>query len=203
MKYALLGDLHSSLSDTKDVLMHITKISPEAKLVGIGDIFECVIGKKRAITEERFESLSKVMKSSKAFTSLLSFPSVRGNQEQRILDITIPNDKFYFVLKNLPETIDLPNAIVIHGHQWKEKILIPKIFNTEDKILFYGHSHKSGLMERYKQIPFFHNQEIKLKHFQYQVNVGSVVDNREWLLYDDERMTISFMKAKKRTHEST
>lgn len=202
MKYALLGDLHSSLSDTKDVLMHITKISPEAKLVGIGDIFECVIGKKRAITE-RFESLSKVMKSSKAFTSLLSFPSVRGNQEQRILDITIPNDKFYYVLKNLPETIDLPNAIVIHGHQWKEKILIPKIFNTEDKILFYGHSHKSGLMERYKQIPFSHNQEIKLKHFQYQVNVGSVVDNREWLLYDDEHMTISFMKAKKRTHEST
>ncbi|QBP41198.1 metallophosphoesterase family protein [Paenisporosarcina antarctica] len=201
MKYALLGDLHSSLSDTKDVLMHITKISPEAKLVGIGDIFECVIGKKRAITE-RFESLSKVMKNSKAFTSLLTFPSVRGNQEQRILDITITNDKFYYVLKNLPETIDLPHGIIIHGHQWKEKISIPKIFNTEDKILFYGHSHKSGLMERHKQIPYFHNQEIKLQHFQYQVNVGSVVDNREWLLYDDERMTISFMKARKRTHES-
>lgn len=47
MRYALLGDLHSSIEDTKAVLQHIQEIAPDSKIIGLGDLFECTIGKKK------------------------------------------------------------------------------------------------------------------------------------------------------------
>ncbi len=38
-------------------------------------------------------------------------------------------------------------------------------------------------------------QPIVLQDKQYGINVGSVVDHREWCLYDSEKRTVTFMCA--------
>lgn len=47
MLYALLGDLHSNIEDTKAVLAHIQQTAEEAKIIGLGDLYECTVSKKR------------------------------------------------------------------------------------------------------------------------------------------------------------
>lgn len=47
MLYALLGDLHSNIEDTKAVLTHIQQTAKEAKIIGLGDLYECTISKKK------------------------------------------------------------------------------------------------------------------------------------------------------------
>lgn len=47
MKYAFLGDLHSNIEDTKAVLNHIKETAPNAIVYGLGDLYECKIGKKK------------------------------------------------------------------------------------------------------------------------------------------------------------
>lgn len=202
MRYALLGDIHSSITDLETVLLHITEFAPDAHLIGLGDLFECVIGKKRA-KNEQFTQLSDVMIRPNGFENILSFPTVKGNQEQRIVDITSTNEGLYKLLEKLPETIELPGAVVTHGHQWEWggdpwKPIIPSF---EDKIVFYGHSHRAGVMERFESISFTYNDPVKLPHLNFQVNVGSVINHGEWLLYDTELNTITFMKAKKELDE--
>mgnify|MGYP004574463109 FL=1 len=48
MKYAILSDLHSHFKNTKKVLKHIQQVAPNAEIIGLGDLFECKIGKKKA-----------------------------------------------------------------------------------------------------------------------------------------------------------
>jgi predicted phosphodiesterase len=198
MRYALLGDIHSNFGDLEVVLLHIKEIAPDAQIIGLGDLFECVIGKKRA-KNERFTQLSDVMIRPNGFEEILTFPTIKGNQEQRIIDITSTDEGLFKLLENLPETIELPHAVVIHGHQWEWNgdPWTPIIPDFGDKIVFYGHSHRAGIMERNESILFTYNETIKLHHLNIQVNVGSVIDHVEWLLYDAELHTISFMKAKK------
>jgi len=45
MLYALLGDLHSNIEDTKAVLAHIQQTAEEAKIIGLGDLYECTVRK--------------------------------------------------------------------------------------------------------------------------------------------------------------
>lgn len=50
MKYALIGDLHSCFEDTNAVLQHINQTAEDATIIGLGDLFECKIGKKEQKT---------------------------------------------------------------------------------------------------------------------------------------------------------
>ena len=194
MRFALLGDLHSSIEDTKAVLQHIEEIAPDSIIVGLGDLFECTIGKKKALTLSN-APLKAAAIIEKDFEKLLTFPSIRGNQEERISSVT-GIDRFV----SLPDKLVIEGATLIHGHQieWDENwepVNTPSL-EIETSLVFFGHSHRSSIYEDFKKIrePIHFGTEIQLHMKNYWINVGSVVDNREWCLYDSKNRSIHFMK---------
>lgn len=197
MKYAIIGDIHSSKEDLVDVLSHINERAPEAVLIGTGDLFECTIS-KRNVNERTYSRLEEVMLLPDGFVELLNFPSVRGNQEERILLITETDNSLYGILSAMPEKIELGAAEVIHGHQWQwggEPWSLLEA-DVSRSLTFYGHSHRSGLRCNESgevTVQFDHPYEVKGD--QTLVNVGAVVFDKEWVLYDDMESTVTFMKA--------
>lgn len=190
MKYAILGDLHSSVEDTKAVLDNIRLNATNAEVIGLGDLYECRIGKKKA--KDVFGiSFEEAAEYSDEFEQLLKFPSVRGNQEERIMKVTGLN-----IFLTLPEYIEIEGAEIIHGHQFKWSSDWKPFLNQIDaSIVFFGHSHDAGLYRKGTKKEFQYGQPIYLKNKKYGVNVGSVIENREWCLYDSDDRTVTFMKA--------
>lgn len=194
MRYALLGDLHSSIEDTKAVLQHIQEIAPDSKIIGLGDLFECTIGKKKALTISN-APLNAAAIIEEEFEDLLTFPSIRGNQEERITNVT--GIKSFAAL---PEKIVIEGATLIHGHQiewgtyWEPVNM--SLLEIDTSLVFFGHSHRSGIYMDAKKLhePIHFGQAISLSNDAYWVNVGSVVDNREWVLYDSDNRSVTFMK---------
>ncbi|MGM9920496.1 MAG: metallophosphoesterase family protein [Bhargavaea sp.] len=197
MRYALLGDIHSSVEDLKDVLNDIQKYAPDAELIGTGDLFECIISKKRA-PFERFSRLEDVMLFSDELIGMLTFPSVRGNQEERIAQITESDEPLLQRIRMMEERIGIgKTAIVIHGHQWEwgGDPWMPVFPETGPDLIFYGHSHDSGLSinNQVEEIGFGVPYDVtKGRTF---VNVGAVVGDRNWLLYDSTAGTVIFKKV--------
>ncbi|MFC7687284.1 metallophosphoesterase family protein [Ureibacillus sp. GCM10028918] len=194
MRYAFLGDLHSSIEDTKAVLQHIQEVAPDALLIGLGDLYECKIGKKKALTVSNVP-LKAAAIINEEFEKLLTFPSIRGNQEERITSVT-GIGRF----SALPEKLVIGEATLIHGHQieWDRQWMPinSSTLGVGTSLVFFGHSHRSGLYLENKKIrdPIHFGKEIKLQMNNYWINVGSVVDNREWCLYDSNHRSIRFMK---------
>ncbi|MEK5037981.1 metallophosphoesterase family protein [Sporosarcina sp. FSL K6-3457] len=196
MLYAVLGDIHSSKNDLEKVLADIIDKAPEAELVGTGDLFECIISKKN-ITDKKFTKLEEVMLIPKGFPELLTFPSVGGNQEDRILWITETADPLREKLAALPAMIEMGNAQVIHGHQWQwggePWALVHE--SVEQSFVFYGHSHQSMLSRNGVRQEIEFGISYSVVGERVLVNVGAVVDDREWVLYESEEQTVTFMKA--------
>ncbi|MFS0687868.1 metallophosphoesterase family protein [Sporosarcina sp. 179-K 8C2 HS] len=198
MQFAIIGDIHSSKGDLEDVLSHIKERAPEAVLIGTGDLFECTIS-KRYVNERTYSTLEEVMILPEGFDELLNFPSVKGNQEERILLITETDDPLLKMLSVMPEKIELGVAEVIHGHQWKWggepwSLLEADVSNG---LTFYGHSHRSGLLRNGREeeaVLFDHPYDVR--GGQTLVNVGAVVSDKEWVHYDNMENTVTFMKAK-------
>ncbi|WP_286924789.1 MULTISPECIES: metallophosphoesterase family protein [Lysinibacillus] len=192
MQYALLGDLHSNIEDTKAVLAHIQETAKDARIIGLGDLYECTVSKKKAQIVSGL-SLQKAAIVNNDFENLLTFPSIRGNQEERITHVT-GIERF----TKLPETMEIEGAVLMHGHQFKWSVSWQPTFPSFKKsLLFFGHSHESGLYHGNKKlsIRIRFGQPIVLQDKQYGINVGSVVDHREWCLYDSEKRTVTFMCA--------
>jgi predicted phosphodiesterase len=194
--YAIFGDIHSSKEDLEKVLADISEKSPEAIRVGTGDLYECTIS-KRDITDKKFTKLEDVMIIPEGFTDLLTFPSVSGNQEDRILMITETEDPLRGKLATLPETFEIADAKIIHGHQWEwggEPWSLVRV-EVHGSPVFYGHSHTSGLLLNgtHLQIEFGVHYDVSGENV--LVNVGAVKDDCEWVLYDLVRNTVSFMKV--------
>ncbi|MBO0586536.1 metallophosphoesterase family protein [Sporosarcina sp. E16_8] len=196
MHYALLGDIHSSKEDLEKVLADILEKCPEAVRVGTGDLFECIIS-KRDITNQKFTKLEEVMIIPDGFNELLTFISVSGNQEDRILMITETDDPLRGKLGTMPETLDISTAKIIHGHQWiwggEPWALIHAEVN--ESLVFYGHSHTSKLSRNsvIEEIEFGIPYDVSGDKV--LVNVGAVVIDREWVLYDLQANTVTFMKV--------
>lgn len=193
MKYALLGDLHSSIEDTLAVLDQISNMQVD-KTYGLGDLFECKIGKKKAKKLSNIP-LEEATIISNPFEQILTFPSIRGNQEERITKVT---GNEYFI--SYPEQIQIDNALLIHGHQFEFTDDWKPIFPVFDvPLIFFGHSHESAIYEANGSInkEFRFGEEIILPNRQLFINVGSVVTNREWCLYDSKKHSVTFMKATK------
>lgn len=190
MKYALIGDLHSSTEDTLAVLNHIKSINTPLQIIALGDLFECTISQKKA--KKLFTvPLEEAMEVSPAFTELLTFPSVIGNQELRIMTTT-----GQALFQHLPEKIQIEGATLIHGHQftWLDDVT-PRHKKYKNNIVFFGHSHHSAIFHKKKSLKFKFGHELILKKKRYSINVGSVVYHREWCLYDADVRSITFMKA--------
>ncbi|MCG7343072.1 metallophosphatase family protein [Sporosarcina sp. ACRSL] len=197
MRYAIIGDVHSSKKDLEDVLAHINEQAPDSILVGTGDLYECIIS-KRYVNDRSFTSLEEVMLLPDGFEELLTFPSVIGNQEERILFITRTDDPLLEKLSAMPETMELGVAEVIHGHQWKwggEPWSLIEA-DTSKNLTFYGHSHRSGLIRNDCEEKIAFNQPYDVKGDKTLVNVGAVVSDKEWVLYDDVQHTVTFKKVK-------
>ncbi|WP_172369360.1 metallophosphoesterase family protein [Sporosarcina jiandibaonis] len=196
MRYVLLGDIHSSKEDLEKVLDHIEAVAPEATVVGTGDLYECIISKKD-ITDFKFKNLEQVMLNPQGFTELLNFPSVRGNQEERIIYITETSEALRESLNSMPDVIELEKGRVIHGHQWKWGGNPWSLLETDvdSPLVFYGHSHNSMLSIDGVNKKIHFGIPYNLTGENVLVNVGSVVDNREWVIYDSDENTVAFMKA--------
>ena len=49
----------------------------------------------------------------------LTFPTVYGNQEERIVAIYTGNHSIIDQIKTLPSKIIIQNATITHGHEWQ------------------------------------------------------------------------------------
>lgn len=196
MQYALLGDIHSAKEDLENVLAHISEKAPNAILVGTGDLYECTISKKD-ITEQKFIELNKIMLNPSGFTDLLTFTSVQGNQEERILQLSETNDPLREKIAAMPEVIEVGEGQIIHGHQWKwggePWSLIHADVNKSP--VFFGHSHQAMLSINGEEMDIIIDKPYILEGPEILVNVGAVVGNKEWALYDSIENTVTFLKA--------
>lgn len=190
MKYALIGDLHSHTKRTKKVLQHIKDIAPDATIIGLGDLFECTIGKKKA-QDARNLRVEEAAVISDKFTALLTFPSIIGNQEERIALVT-GEERFL----QYEEKMVIEGATLMHGHQfdWDEHFE-PTFPPQETPLLFFGHSHRAAIYVNGKRTQVPYDVPLYLQDKPYQINVGAVVENKEWCLYDSEKMIVTFLKA--------
>lgn len=112
MKYALVGDLHSNIEDTVAVLEQIKSMAEPLQIIGLGDLYECKISKKKAKNHSTL-SLVEAAEMPIEFTNLLTFPSIIGNQELRIMRTTGTT-----LFQDFPEKIQIEGATLIHGHQF-------------------------------------------------------------------------------------
>lgn len=197
MHYALLGDIHSSLEDLQAVCQQIAEVAPGALLIGTGDLYECTVSKKD-LRGQIYSTVKEVMKHSVTLEECFTFPSVYGNQEERILLLTERAETLRDRLQQLPETLTLGEAIVIHGHQWqmdtRDAWLAEHL--PEAPLLFHGHTHRSGCTcdGEVMEIPVDGLVKLTSRHI---VNVGAVVESRQWVWYDADEHTVRFMQAKK------
>ena len=198
MYYAILGDVHSSKEDLEAVLANILEIAPEAIRVGTGDLFECTIS-KRDIKDKKFTSMEEVMLLPEGFAELLTFFSVRGNQEERIIMITETEDALREKLSTMPETYEVGNAEIIHGHQWEWGGEPWSLIHAEASrsLVFYGHSHQSEISRNGIKESIEFGIPYDVEGQKVLVNVGAVIKDREWVLYDYLKNTVTFMRAKK------
>ena len=196
MQYAILGDIHSSKQDLEKVLADISVKAPNATCVGTGDLYECIISKKD-ITARKYNRLEEIMLIPTGFNELLTFPSVRGNQEERILLISETDDSLREKISLMPEIIDIGDARIIHGHQWKWGGTPWSLIHADVNYspVFYGHSHHSALSINEVELKVELNKPYLLAGDDILVNVGAVVGDKEWVLYDAIENSITFMKA--------
>lgn len=197
MQFALLGDIHSSIEDLEDVLEHISDEASDALLIGIGDIYECTVSKKK-LRGQIYAVVGDVIEHPAGFEQLLTFPTVYGNQEERILLLTENPEPLRDHIEMQPETLQAGQAVIIHGHQWpageNEKWLAKNLPNA--RLVFHGHTHRSSLTQDGQEVPItWHKPQSVAEYNHTIVNVGAVIESREWVLYDTEEQTITFMKA--------
>ncbi|PIC58957.1 metallophosphatase family protein [Sporosarcina sp. P12(2017)] len=196
MQYALLGDIHSSKEDLQAVLAQIADKAPEATLIGTGDLYECTVSKKD-LHGQIYPTVEEVIKHPDGIDELFTFPSIYGNQEERILLLTKQMEPIRNFLNDLPETLKIDQAVVIHGHQWPhneaEAWLAEQL--PEAPLVFHGHTHRSSFMSDGKPVAINWNDKISVRGSRTVVNVGAVVGSREWVLYDSEKQNVSFMKV--------
>lgn len=190
LQYAILGDLHSHYKNTKKVLKHIKEVAPTAKIIGLGDLFECTIGKKKAKTI-RNAKLKDAAIIEEKFINLLSFPSIIGNQEERIALVT--GDKRFLQYDAVRQ---IEHATLMHGHQidWDDSFH-PTFPTIPTPLLFFGHSHHAAIYSEGERQLVPYNIPLAIGKKPYQINVGAVVDRKEWCLYDSDDMTVTFMQA--------
>ena len=192
MQYALLGDLHSHYHNTKAVLKHIREVAPSAQIIGLGDLFECKIGKRKAASLTEHVPLKEAVVFQKKFTKLLTFPSIIGNQEERIAQVTGKEEFLRY-----EEQILIEHATLLHGHQfqWDESFQ-PTFPLYETPLLFFGHSHRAAIYTEKKRTQIEYNKPLHVGDgHTYKINVGAVVESRDWCLYDSRQMTVTFFQA--------
>lgn len=199
LQYALLGDLHGHYKKTKAVLEHMKMIAPEAIILGLGDLFECHISKKKADQLQQLIAVEEATTIKKKFKKLLTFPSIIGNQEERIAQVT--GCKKFLQYK---ECFFIEQATIMHGHQFEwDDDFEPTFPYCETPLLFFGHSHRAAIYVNERRLAVPYEQALYVGGGRYEINVGAVVESRDWCLYDSEAMTVTFYQAPKWSSEKS
>lgn len=172
------------------MLHHIAQVAPQAPIICLGDLYECTVSKKKA-SYMRNMALQDAALTSEKFDRLLRFLTVRGNQEERIATVTgLAQFTAY------PATIEIDNALFIHGHQFGWTPEWTAIFPTyPHDVIFFGHSHQAAYYEDGVRHIVKPDTVVSVTNKQRFINVGSVVDHYEWALYDTVDKTVTFKKA--------
>lgn len=192
MKLAIISDPHSSYDDLKTVLMDVKEETNH--IICLGDLYECHIGKKRR--HERFTTVESVLTYDVRYENLLTFPSVYGNQEERIDEVLTVPHPVKARISSLPEQITVGEALFTHGHQLKwNKNWEPVVEKGDYPLLFIGHSHTSAIYRKGRALPWNIGTPFHLDKKRYTINVGAIYFHREWCLYDTETRTVTRMKA--------
>lgn len=192
MKLAIISDPHGSFDDLKAVLDDVRRETEH--ILCLGDLYECHIGKKRR--HERFHHVEDVVTYNSHDEALLTFPSVRGNQEERIDEVLVIDHPVKTRISLLPEQTTLEEARFLHGHQVKwNKDWEPMVEKGKYPLVFIGHSHIPGIYRKGTSLPWEIGIPFHLKKKRYVVNVGAVIFDWEWCLYDTEARTVTRMKA--------
>ncbi|WP_214700967.1 MULTISPECIES: metallophosphoesterase family protein [unclassified Exiguobacterium] len=192
MKLAIISDPHGSFDDLKAVLDDVHRETEH--ILCLGDLYECHIGKKRR--HERFHHVEDVVTYDPNYEALLTFPSLGGNQEERIDEVLEIDHPIKTRISSLPEQMTFGEACFLHGHQikWREN-WEPLVEKGEYPLVFIGHSHISGIYRKGKSLPWDIETPFSLKKKRYVINVGAVIFDREWCLYDTEARTVTRMKV--------
>lgn len=191
MKYALLGDLHGHYQNTKKVLHHIDSVAPNAEIIGLGDLYECKIGKKKAAKLANVVALEQAVTIKKKFEQLLTFPSIIGNQEERIALVTGKKQFLQYA-----QEIQIPHATLIHGHQFQwDEFFNPTFPRFKTPLVFFGHSHRAAIYIHHVRTSIEYGVQYDVSNGDYIINVGAVCDTCDWCLYDSELLTVTFYQA--------
>lgn len=188
-KFAIIGDIHSSLPALQRVKQAILEQSPDATIVCNGDVYECIISKKQLPVKHRLAP-EQVYFTSAAFEDLLDFPSVLGNQEERILEVVQPHTKRDELANWKREWPLTKDATVIHGHQWQwgGNPWTLQHADTTARLTFFGHSHQAALNG--KAISYDVPYDVSQGSF--LINVGAVIETMEWVSFDSRAQTVTF-----------
>jgi predicted phosphodiesterase len=212
MRHALIADIHSHTENLTRVMRHIETETPD-EIIILGDCLDSLISKSDAPAAADATTVEDVFPYDNALLDLV-YPhkKVFGNQELRIralLPDDHPDDRVRSIL-HAPETISLPGAAVIHGHQfdwinyndmtWFPYITIKDLH--KEKIIFYGHNHQNAMFRlKLEGDSLFYTSEaitsgalIKLNDKRrYLINVGDVRRKTpSWLLYDSFAQTVQY-----------
>lgn len=206
MKIAVISDIHGKRKQLKQVLEQIATHQPD-HIYCLGDMVECKISKAN-LHSFQFSFVDQVLDNDpKLMKRLRHLSCISGNQEERIRSLIplhlVDQDMRYYL--TLPPVIELPFARLEHGHQFlNEKNWYPYPRQMNKRILFYGHTHESGLYQMRwagkKWFPekneFEYGTPIPIDMTKYwAINVGAIASQQpEWVLYEEHEQQITFFR---------
>jgi predicted phosphodiesterase len=211
MRHALLADIHSHTGNLIQVMKHIEAESPD-EIIILGDCLDCLISKSD-VSATGETPVEAVFPYDNALLDLVCpHKKVFGNQELRISAL-LPDESLDDRVRSIlhaPETISLPGAAAIHGHQfdwinydditWFPYITLKELH--KEKIIFYGHNHQNAMFRLGMEGDSFYYTSEKITsgvvvHLhemnRYLINVGDVRRKTpSWLLYDSDAQTVQY-----------
>ena len=214
MRYAILTDIHNDVSALRVVLDAVAHHQVD-RLLSLGDVFDCKIGKKQAGTHV-FTRSADVFDATPELPSLLAGALlVRGNQEERIRslvpDHALPGHAVSIL--DTPRIHQTAFADYTHGHAvdgWREVepgrwCLLHARFSG--RLLVHGHHHRSALdsfpaagtrdWTSVERPPIrFGNPVVLRRDLRYLANIGPVRGAEpHWAIVDEAEETITYHRC--------
>lgn len=216
MRHAVVTDIHGDTARLRAVLEAIREQGVD-RVVCLGDVFECRIGKREAAGYEYGGRLADVFEANPELADLLDgVELVRGNQEERIRalapDPELPDWTRSLLDAPLEHRTDF--ALYCHGHPlpWRETepgLWCPADADFPGRALVHGHHHRSALHRlwpegpgrpvRVERLPVRFGEPFPLAaDGRYVVNVGSVTactpdrgPSPAWAVVDEAAATVT------------
>lgn len=219
VRHAVVTDIHGDTARLRAVLDGIREQEVE-RVVCLGDVFECRVGKAEAAGYEFGGRLTDVFDPDPELARLLAgVRLVRGNQEERIRALVPDHDlpDWSRPLLDAPLEHRTGFALYCHGHPLPWRELEPGLWCPADadfpgRALVHGHHHRSALYRlrpdgtgpvRVERLPVRFGEPVPLApDARYVINVGSVTGcapdrgpSPAWAVVDEAAATVTYHHA--------